>query len=231
MSQEDSLQNRYLHTLEKIDRAAKMAGRSPGEVELVVISKNHPAQMVLDLIGFGAHNFGENRDQEAMPKAKEVDELTAEDITWHFVGQLQTNKVKSVLTYASVLHSLDRESLLSALAKGATESSNPLDVFIQLNLTEDPARGGVEPRALLSFAEKVLSVPTLNLKGVMGVASLDKAPAVDFETIRQASLALQGLAPGAKSISAGMSEDFEEAIAYGATHVRVGSAITGKRQY
>ena len=190
--------------------------------------------MVIDLLNLGVRAFGENRDQEAKPKADEVAQLLAgKDLVykWHFIGQLQSNKVKSALSYADVVHSLDRQSLLDALIKGTVERQHPLDVFIQLNLTDDPGRGGIEPKNLIPFAEQVLAAPNLRLMGVMGVASLDRAPEVDFETIRKASDSLAAVAPESKFISAGMSEDFEQAILFGATHLRVGSAITGKRQY
>jgi uncharacterized pyridoxal phosphate-containing UPF0001 family protein len=134
---------------------------------------------------------------------------------WHFIGQLQSNKVKSVVTYAASIHSLDRKSLLESLAKATLDRVKPLDVFVQLNLTDDPGRGGIQPSDLLAFAEQVLDQPGLKLVGVMGVAALDHNLARDFASL----------------ISAGMSEDFETAIAYGATHLRIGSAITGKRQY
>ncbi len=227
----EALNQRYQEVVSRIERAALTCGRNPADVELVVISKNHPASMVLDLISIGARNFGENRDQEAAPKAAEVSAVSTAEITWHFVGQLQSNKVKSALSYAKVLHSLDRDSLLKAVVKATQDSQKPLDVFIQLNLTDDPGRGGIRPVELEPFAEKVLAAEHLNLLGVMGVASLDNPPAQDFETIRRASEALRKLSPESRFISAGMSEDFEEAIAFGATHVRVGSAITGKRQY
>ena len=223
------LGDRYFEVIERIDAAAVGAGRASSEVTLVVITKNHPAQLVLDLLELGAKDFGENRDQEAAPKAEQVRATSTVEHRWHFVGQLQSNKVKSALEYSSVLHSLDRESLLQALVK--QQISKPLDVFIQLNLTDDPGRGGIEPKNLEGFAEKVLAAPNLNLIGVMGVAALDREPEVDFETIRDASQKLQVLAPGARFISAGMSGDFEKAIAFGATHVRVGTAITGKRNY
>ncbi|MEN9970564.1 MAG: hypothetical protein RLZZ229_772 [Actinomycetota bacterium] len=223
------LGDRYFEVIERIDAAAVGAGRASSEVTLVVITKNHPAQLVLDLLELGAKDFGENRDQEAAPKAEQVRATSTVEHRWHFVGQLQSNKVKSALEYSSVLHSLDRESLLQALVK--QQISKPLDVFIQLNLTDDPGRGGIEPKNLEGFAEKVLAAPNLNLIGVMGVAALDREPEVDFETIRNASQKLQVLAPGARFISAGMSGDFEKAIAFGATHVRVGTAITGKRNY
>lgn len=229
-----SLEQRLGEIESRIAASVSKAGRSRDEVELIVVSKNHPASMVIDLLALGVRAFGENRDQEAKPKAEEVAQLVAGknlDFKWHFIGQLQSNKVRSALSYADVIHSVDRQSLLDALIKGTIERDYPLDVFIQLNLTDDPGRGGIEPKNLVPFAEQVLAAPKLRLMGVMGVASLDRAPEVDFQTIRRASEALISVAPESKFISAGMSEDFEEAILLGATHLRVGSAITGKRQY
>lgn len=229
-----SLAERLAEVEERISAAALRANRDRSEIELIVVTKNHPAQLVLDLLDLGVNSFGENRDQEAAPKAAEVASATAGkeiNYSWHFIGQLQSNKVRSALSYASVVHSLDRQSLLDALIKATAERTNPLEVFIQLNLTDDPGRGGIEPKDLLSFAEQVASASCLRLKGVMGVASLDKAPEQDFETIQKASQSLVEVFPEAKYISAGMSEDFEAAIGFGATHLRVGSAITGKRQY
>jgi pyridoxal phosphate enzyme (YggS family) len=225
------LAERYQGALSRIRAAADAAARPVDDITLVVVTKNHPAQLVLDLLELGARDFGENRDQEAAPKAAEVRSVSALAHTWHFVGQLQSNKVRSVLDYASVLHSLDRDSLLKELIKQTEKRESTLDVFIELNLTDDTGRGGIMPADLLPFAERVLQAPTLNLLGVMGVAGLDAEPAAEFERIRAASLALQTLEPAAKFISAGMSQDFELAIAHGATHVRIGTAITGKRQY
>lgn len=229
-----SLGQRLAEIESRIATAVNTAGRSRNEVELIVVSKNHPAQMVVDLLELGIRSFGENRDQEAKPKSDEVATLIADkgyEYTWHFIGQLQSNKVRSALSYAGVVHSLDRQSLLDALIKATADRQTPLDVFVQLNLTDDPGRGGIEPKHLEEFALQVLAAPKLHLLGVMGVASLDRAPEHDFETIRLASEALIGVAPQAKFISAGMSEDFEAAIQFGATHLRIGSAITGKRQY
>lgn len=225
------LAERYQGALSRIRAAADAAARPVDDITLVVVTKNHPAQLVLDLLELGARDFGENRDQEAAPKAAEVQSVSAVAHTWHFVGQLQSNKVRSVLDYASVLHSLDRDSLLKELIKQTEKRESTLDVFIELNLTDDSGRGGIMPADLLPFAERVFQAPTLNLLGVMGVAGLDAEPAAEFERIRAASLALQTLEPAAKFISAGMSQDFELAIAHGATHVRIGTAITGKRQY
>lgn len=215
----------------RISSAAKNADRSRQEIELIVVTKKHPISLNLDLLDLGVFNFGENRDQDAKPKAFELEQLVSGkdiDYKWHFIGQLQSNKFRSALSYASVFHSLDRQSLLDSMISATTDRAEPVDVFIQLNLTEDPARGGIEPMNLLKFAEAVLACPKLNLLGVMGVASLDRAPEEDFETIAQASNTLRSLAPESSFISAGMSEDFEAAIAYGATHLRIGGAITGK---
>ena len=222
---------RYHSALARIEASAARHGRDSKDVHLVVVTKFHPASLVLELIELGATEFGENKDQEAGPKALEVAAATDKPHQWHFVGQLQSNKVRSALQYAQVLHSLDRQSLLDALAKAVVDRPIPVDVFIQLNLTDDPGRGGIEPKNLDEFAEKVLAQPGLRLLGVMGVAALDRAPEIDFETIAKASQQLQGISPESKFISAGMSEDFELAIGFGATHVRIGTAITGKRAY
>ena len=215
----------------RIETAARQASRDPNDVELIIVTKTKPAQLVIDLIELGQNNFGENKDQEASEKAAQVAaELPEANPVWHFVGQLQSNKVKSMLNYTKVLHSLDRDSLLKELSKQlGNRPGQSLDVFIELNLTEDPGRGGVAPNDLLAFAEKVLQVEQLNLLGVMGVAGLGVDPAVDFERIARASSQLKELAPAAMFISAGMSADFEQAIAFGATHIRVGTAITGNR--
>jgi PLP dependent protein len=226
-----SLADRYHDAQARIAAAAKAANRDPDEISLIVVTKNHPAQLVLDLLELGARDFGENRDQEAAPKAAEVRASSAIEHQWHFIGQLQSNKVKSVINYASSVHSVDRPSLLEALGRATVDRELPLDIFIQLNLTDDEGRGGIQPANLDAFAEQVLLHRGLNLVGVMGVAALDNQLDRDFGAIRRASEQLRRLAPAATSISAGMSEDFETAIAYGATHLRIGSAITGKRQY
>lgn len=228
------LQSRLVEVQSRIESAAVKAGRGNNEVQLIVVTKNNPAQLVFDLLELGQSNFGENKNQEAEPKAFEVSQGNTFGLTptWHFVGQLQSNKVKSVLEYAQVLHSLDRPSLLSELKKQlAKDESRRFEVFIELNLTGDPNRGGIEPENLLAFAEQVLEVPQLTLLGVMGVAGLDVAPEFEFQRIAAASQNLISLAPQAKYISAGMSGDYEIAIEFGATHARIGTAITGPRQY
>ena len=230
---QSNLAERLQSIQQRIDGAAKAASRSRSEIELVIVTKNHGFELALELLALGENQFGENRDQEASAKAAQVSQSLAPGElapTWHFVGQLQTNKVKSMLTYSSVLHSLDRLSLLKELEKQLVKTPEAtLDAFIELNLTDDPNRGGIEPKNLLEFAEQVLKVSQIRLLGVMGVAGLGVEPAVDFATILSSSEKLQSISASSKFISAGMSGDFETAIGFGATHLRIGTAITGNR--
>lgn len=221
------LAERYGATVAAIAERAQQASRDADEITLIVVSKNHGPELVRELHSLGQRDFGENRDQEAKPKAEQTQDLTG--VNWHFVGQLQSNKVRSALSYSRFIHSIDRPSLLSSIQKELVLQNSLASGFIQLNLTNDPGRGGVQPKDLLDFAEKALEVSNLEILGVMGVAALDRDPRIDFETIAAASQSLRGLIPSAKSISAGMSHDFKEAIDFGATHLRIGTVITGKR--
>jgi len=223
-----NLAERYRSVLQTIEQTAQSVDRAKEDVELIVVSKNHPASLVAELVQLGQEAFGENRDQEASKKAEEL-KNSGFDVQWHFVGQLQSNKVKSVLEYASVIHSIDRPSLVAELSKQLTKQNKKIDGFIELNLTYDLGRGGVAPQDLLNLAEQVLAVEQINLLGVMAVAGLGKDPAEEFERAIGLSQQLQTLAPTATKLSMGMSEDFEVAIRLGATHIRVGSAITGPR--
>ena len=215
-----------LHEVDgRIAAAAVAAGREPAELTRIVITKFHPASLVRELFALGVRDFGENRHQEAAAK---VAELTDLDIAWHFVGQLQSNKARAVRRYASAVHSVDRPSLVDALAGTDTDTAT-LDCFIELNLTGDPGRGGVDPDSALPLAEQVATTAGLRLRGVMAVAPMEGDPRAAFARVRGVSDRIRSLLPDATAISAGMSGDFAEAIAEGATHLRIGTAITGKR--
>jgi pyridoxal phosphate enzyme (YggS family) len=176
-----SLAERYRSVLERIDAAARNSGRSASDVELIVITKMHSVAVPQELYQLGHRVFGENKDQEAGPKARELRELGAEDARWHFVGQLQTNKVKTVLDYASCIHSIDRESLVKELGKQLEKRDDQISGFIELNLTDDPGRGGVAPGEMMSLAESIAEIGRVKILGVMAVAGLDVDPKVDFE--------------------------------------------------
>lgn len=206
----------------RIYDACRSADRDPLEITLIAVTKFHPAQLIRDLVSLGLHDMGENRHQEAREKAAELADL---DVTWHFVGQLQRKKAKQVREYASVIHSVDRAELVSALAS----EESTIGCFVQVNLTDDPDRGGARPGDVLPLAESVLEAPGLDLLGVMAVAPLDEEPARAFERLRRISDDVRTLDPRASGISAGMTHDFPEAIAAGATHLRIGTAITGNR--
>jgi hypothetical protein len=219
---ESTLAGRLARVRAEVADAATAAGRRPDEISTIVVTKFHTASLVRELADLGVMNIGENRLQDAAPKAAELSDL---DLTWHFIGQLQSNKVRSVLEFARVVQSVDRESLVTAM----DAVGKPVDVFIQLNLTTDPGRGGVAPSDLERLAERVLESASLRLRGVMAVAPLDEQPRPAFVRVREASDRLRALAPEATALSMGMSADFADAIAEGATHLRIGTAITGNR--
>jgi pyridoxal phosphate enzyme (YggS family) len=223
------LTERYRSVNDRIAASCIVAGRAVSDVELVVVTKNHSAEVVAELYDLGHRQFGENRDQEAGPKADALAAGGRLDAKWHFVGQLQSNKVRTVLNYATSIHSIDRSSLVKELAKQLGNRELGIEGFIELNLTEDPARGGVEPSNLQQLAHSVMEIGRIKLLGVMAVAGLGVDPRIDFEKTLLASQELQKIAPEANQLSMGMSEDFELAIEMGATHIRVGSAITGPR--
>lgn len=204
--------------------ACAAAGRARGDVLLIAITKTHPASDVETLHELGVHDFGENRDQEAKAKAAAVP-----DVRWHFVGGLQSNKARSVAGYASVVHSVDRPGLVDALSAGAQRAQRELDVLLQISLDGDPARGGVLQADLPALADKAATAAGLHLVGVMAVAPRDADPAEAFARLARLSAQLREAHPGATAISAGMTGDLEQAIAAGATHVRVGSALLGNR--
>lgn len=207
---------------DRVAEACAAAGRTATDVTTIVVTKFHPASLIEQLVDLGVHDFGENRHQEARGKAEALQHL---DVRWHFVGQLQTRKARQAARYADAIHSIDRVGLVEALAP----IDRIIDAFIQVNLTDDPERGGVAESGLEALTEQVLATPSLNLRGVMAVAPLEESAEAAFARLRGYSERVRRLAPEATAISAGMSHDFAEAIAAGATHLRIGSAITGNR--
>ncbi|MFQ4150442.1 alanine racemase [Arthrobacter sp. LAPM80] len=220
--------------------AATAAGAKP---TLIVVTKFHPAADVLRLRSLGVADVGENRDQEAAAKALEVSDA---ELRWHFIGQLQTNKAKSVAAYAHSVHSIDRASLVTSLgrAMNARQQENGranLECFIQVDLsgaypelsavepTGRGGRGGVAPSNIEELADLIAGTGGLELAGLMAVAPLGVAPEPAFDLLARASAALLAQHPQATGFSAGMSQDLEAAIAVGATHLRVGSDILGPR--
>ncbi len=217
----------------RIDAAVAAAGRQAAPPRLIVVTKFHPAQDVRRLAALGVTDVGENRDQEAADKAAQLEDL---GLSWHFIGQLQSKKAKSVVKYARSVHSVDRAALVDALAKAmAAETERtgrqPLDCFIQVSLDEDAGahRGGAAPGEVPALAEQLAGAAGLRLAGVMAVAPLGADPAAAFEKLAGISGRLTEQFPDAAGISAGMSQDLEEAVRFGATHLRIGADILGPR--
>jgi PLP dependent protein len=225
----DELAERLAGVRTRVDRAAAEAGRSPDDVTLVVVTKTWPASDVRLLHDLGVRDFGENRSQEAAEKAAQVTDLP---LTWHFVGQVQSNKALQVAAYASVVHSVSSARVAARLDAGAQRFDRWIDCLVQINLDPDgpgSGRGGVSPSAAEDVAGAVDSADRLRLVGVMGVAPLGADPVPAYQRLAALAAGLRQGHPSATKLSAGMSGDFEAAIAVGATHVRVGNAILGER--
>jgi hypothetical protein len=227
----------------RIAAACAAAGRDPAEITLIAVTKTYPAVDVLALASLGLADFGENRDQEAAPKAAAVS-AAGQPVTWHFIGQLQTNKARSVAGYADFVHSVDRVRLVRALGAAARAAERELTCLIQVSL--DPAdaggggtpaaergqlaRGGVPPAMLAEVAEAVEAEEGLTLGGLMAVAPLSVDPKAGFARLPWLSKAVRAVRPSATVVSAGMSGDLEAAIECGATHLRIGTALLGDRR-
>ena len=215
----------------RIAAACERAGRQVDTVSLIVITKNFPASDVRILAALGVTDVGENRHPEAFLKRSECLDLA---LRWHFVGALQSNKAHVVGSYSDVVHSVDRRKLVSALSRGVCEADrvSPLDCFVQVSLDGPGAAGnrsGVPPKMLGDLAGAVAEAPGLRLVGLMAVAPLGGDPRLAFGQLARCGADLLAEHPGATRLSAGMSDDLEEAIAAGATHVRVGRSVLGVR--
>jgi pyridoxal phosphate enzyme (YggS family) len=222
----DELATRLAAVRERICVACEAAGRKPQEVTLIAVTKTFPASDVRLLNGLGVTDFGENRDAEAAPKAAQCADL---DLVWHFIGQLQTNKAASVARYASFVHSVDRLRLIHALGAAARQAGRIIQCLIEVSLDGDPARGGAPASLVSGLAEALMAEAGLVLAGVMTIAPLGVSPAAAFAGLRDSSAVVRAVRPAATVISAGMSGDLEAAIAAGATHVRIGTALLGDR--
>ena len=212
----------------RIKNSCSAAGRDISEITLIAVTKTYPASDVDLLKQLGIENVGENRDQEASSKQAEV----KNEFKWHFIGQLQSNKAKSVVNYADLIHSVDRWSLAKELQKSAQGINKVQPVLIQVDLDQsgpDPTRGGIWPAELSELAAAISQASHLELKGLMSVAPLGEKPELAFARLKDIRASFLKEHPQAQILSAGMSDDLEAAILHGATHLRIGSALLGER--
>ncbi|WP_433548077.1 YggS family pyridoxal phosphate-dependent enzyme [Streptomyces sp. CA-294286] len=230
----DRLASNLAQVEERISSACAAVGRARDEVTLIVVTKTYPASDVRLLAELGVRHVAENRDQDAAPKAAQCADLP---LTWHFVGQLQTNKVRSVVGYAQQVQSVDRLKLVHTLSAAAVRAEREVGCLLQVALDAESGergeRGGVSPDGVDELAAAVAGAPGLRLDGLMTVAPLAGEyagrPRAAFERLREMSTRLRAAHPAATMVSAGMSADLDEAVAAGATHVRVGTAVLGVR--
>lgn len=211
----------------RIARACEGAGRDPAAVTLIAVTKFFPASDIDLLAELGVVAIGENRDQEA--SAKLADVTARAELEVHFIGQVQSKKAGSVVGYADVVQSVDRPKLVTALDRAAQVAGRVTDVLVQVNLDDAPGRGGVDPQGARALADLVAATQHLRLRGVMAVAPLGADPDPAFALLHEVARGLRQEHEGADWVSAGMSGDLEAALAHGATHLRVGSAILGTR--
>jgi pyridoxal phosphate enzyme (YggS family) len=226
MSRRDELAANLRLTEQRIAAACEASGRARDEITLIVVTKTYPASDVEILAELGVADVGENRHPEAGDKAEAV----SAPVRWHFLGGLQTNKAGAVARYADVVHSVDRVKLVNALSRGAVAAGRTLTCLVQVDFAgTDPGRAGVVPAGIDQVADAIDAAEGLALGGLMTVAPLGEDPAPHFAHLAQLSAELQRRHPSATVISAGMSGDFEAAVAAGATHLRIGRSVLGER--
>jgi pyridoxal phosphate enzyme (YggS family) len=231
VNRRDELAANIADVQRRVAAAAVAVGRDAAEITVVAVTKTWPAADVRLLCGLGITDVGENRDQEAAPKHAACRDLP---IRWHFVGQVQRNKTRSITSYADVVHSVDRVELVHALDRHAAEHGRRIVALVQVALDEPAGvdahgRGGVPPDDVLRMADAVAEGSALDLGGVMAVAPLGADPDAAFARLASVAAAVRAAHPGATIVSAGMSGDLEAAVRHGATHVRVGTALLGPR--
>ena len=199
----------------------------PSTVQLVAVSKFKPASDILEAYRAGQRAFGENRPQELAAKAAEL----PTDIQWHFIGHLQTNKVKLVVPHATLIHSVDSERLLAEIDKVSRNLGKTSDILLEVHIAEETTKQGLSPEEAEALAGRMAAYPNVRLRGVMGMATFTDDMAQvrrEFRTLKALSERLSGI-PYCDQVSMGMSEDWPVAVEEGTTIVRIGTAIFGKR--
>lgn len=223
------LLRRWNDTRQRIAAAAQRSGRDPNDVGLIAVSKGHPVDKLRTLARAGQHDFGENYLQEALPKMRELADLK---LTWHFIGQIQANKTRSIAEHFQWAHTVDRERIAVRLNEQRPPHAPPLQVCIQVMLDEEPGKGGVGPDELSTLAMCVRELPRLNLRGLMCIPrhqATFEAQLASFRRLRELLDELNGQGFALDTLSMGMSADLEAAVAAGATWVRIGTSIFGER--
>ena len=224
MSRVDEISGNLEKVKEQIKLAAASANRLSEEITLVAVTKTFPVSDIEILYSLGIRDFGENRDQEASAKVG----LLPKDVRWHFQGQIQSNKLKSITSWASFIHSVDQLKYAQMISDYSAGNVKP--IFMQVSLDKPPqSRSGVNPSELLELAGAISALPGIRLQGLMAVAPVNSPAEQAFAELEDIRSDFLSTFPDAKSLSIGMSGDYQIAIKYGATHIRIGSSILGIR--
>ena len=224
MSRVDEISANLEKVNEQIKSAAASVNRLPEDITLVAVTKTFPVSDIEILYSLGIRDFGENRDQEASAKVG----LLPKDVRWHFQGQIQSNKLKSVTSWASYIHSVDQLRYAQMISDYSAGNEKP--IFMQVSLDKPPqSRSGVNPSELLELAGAISVLPGIRLQGLMAVAPVNSPADQAFAELEDIRSDFLSTFPDAKSLSIGMSGDYQIAIKYGATHIRIGSSILGIR--
>ncbi|MEN3157002.1 YggS family pyridoxal phosphate-dependent enzyme [Alkalimonas sp. NCh-2] len=227
----NTIAERLQSAYQQIAQQCTKLGSKPADVQLIAVSKTKAAADILSAYQSGQRHFGENYPQELAEKAVALSQQ--EGICWHFIGPLQSNKTKLVAEHATWCHSLDRLKIASRLSAQRPEQLPPLKVLLQVNISGEASKAGINPDQVLALATEVAALPGLELKGLMAIPAPDAHEPVEpaFARMQQLSLALRAILPQAKELSMGMSDDWPLALKYGATMIRLGTAIFGARNY
>jgi len=224
MNRRQEIEENLNQVRKSIADAASKSARNPDDINLIVVTKTFPISDLEILYSLGLREFGENRDQEASVKAKAL----PQDINWHFQGGIQSNKLKSICSWASIIHSVDQFKYAQIISE--QKSATPMQIFIQVSLDQPPeSRGGVDPGKLIELANQISSLPNLKVLGLMAVGPVDREIEPAFARLQQIQAGFLTEFKDAVFLSSGMSGDYEMAISYGATHLRIGSSILGNR--
>ena len=213
----------------RIERAAQAVGRQSGDIALVAVSKTFPAEHIAQAYAAGQRAFGENYAREAVEKITKLGKLPVE---WHFIGPIQSNKTSAIATHFQWVHGVAREKIAQRLDAARPEGLPPLNVCIQVNVSGEAAKSGIEPGEELKLAEAITRLPRLKLRGIMAIPEPTSDAALQrrrFARLRELKEQLASRGHALDVLSMGMSDDLEAAIAEGATMVRVGTAIFGER--
>ncbi|RUO19989.1 YggS family pyridoxal phosphate-dependent enzyme [Aliidiomarina iranensis] len=226
-----ALHAHFATVMQQIQDAAKAANRDPDSIALLAVSKTKPASAIAELYRAGQRQFGENYVQEAIEKIQELQ--AHDDIVWHFIGPLQSNKTKDVAEHFAWVHSIDREKLVRRLANQRPKTLGPLNVLIQVNIDDEASKAGVNLTEIPELAASIASAEQLKLRGIMAIPNPDASAEQQkqsFAELQKAYKELQEQHPDVDTLSLGMSNDLQLAIAHGSTMVRIGTALFGARE-